>query len=47
MGTLIDSGVPLVEALDILRGAAGNEALGKVIDDLSNSVKQGDPLTSP
>lgn len=47
MGTLIDSGVPLVEALTILRGAAGNEALGKVIDDLVVSVKQGDPLTAP
>jgi type IV pilus assembly protein PilC len=47
MGTLIESGVPLVEALTILRGAAGNEALGEVIDNLSNSVKQGDPLTAP
>jgi type IV pilus assembly protein PilC len=47
MGTLIDSGVPLVEALTILRGAAGNEALGEVIDNLVNSVKQGDPLTTP
>jgi type IV pilus assembly protein PilC len=46
MGTLIDSGVPLVEALEILRGAAGNEALGRVIDNLAASVKQGDPLTS-
>ena len=47
MGTLIESGVPLVEALGILRGAAGNEALGEVIDNLMNSVKQGDPLTAP
>lgn len=47
MGTLIDSGVPLVEALIILRGAAGNEALGQLIDNLANSVKQGDPLTTP
>jgi type IV pilus assembly protein PilC len=47
MGTLIDSGVPLVEALTILRGAAGNEALGAVIDQLIVSVKQGDPLTTP
>jgi len=47
MGTLIDSGVPLVEALEILRGAAGNEALGRVIDSLAVSVKQGDPLASP
>ena len=47
MGTLIDSGVPLVEALTILRGAAGNEALAKVLDDLVVAVKQGDPLTAP
>ena len=47
MGTLIDSGVPLVEALTILRGAASNEALGSVIDELIVSVKQGDPLTAP
>ena len=47
MGTLIDSGVPLVEALTILRGAASNEALGSVIDELIISVKQGDPLTAP
>jgi type IV pilus assembly protein PilC len=47
MGTLIDSGVPLVEALTIMRGAAGNEALGKIIDELAASVKQGDSLTTP
>ena len=47
MGTLIDSGVPLVEALTILRGAASNEAIGCIIDELIISVKQGDPLTAP
>jgi type IV pilus assembly protein PilC len=47
LGTLQDSGVALIEALTILRGASGNEALGKVIDDIVTSVKQGDPLTGP
>lgn len=47
MGTLIDAGVPLVEALTIMRGASGNEALGRVIDDVAQSVKQGDALTAP
>lgn len=47
LGVLSDSGVPLIEALSILRGAAGNEALGVVIDELIVAVKQGDPITQP
>lgn len=47
LGTLQDSGVALVEALTILRGASGNEALGNVIDEITTAVKQGDPLTGP
>jgi type IV pilus assembly protein PilC len=47
LGTLQESGVALIEALTILRGASGNEALGTVIDDIVVAVKQGDPMTGP
>lgn len=47
LGTLSESGVPLIESLTILRDASGNEALGSLIDTVIVSVKQGDPLTGP
>jgi type IV pilus assembly protein PilC len=47
LGTLQESGVALIEALTILRGASGNEALGSLIDEIATAVKQGDPLTGP
>ncbi len=47
LGTLLESGVSLVETLDILRDATGNEALGVIIERILVAVKQGDPMTKP
>lgn len=47
LGTLLDSGVPMIEGLVILREASGNEVLAAVIDEIIVSVKQGDPITRP
>ncbi len=47
LGTLLESGVPLVEGLQILKGAAGNAVVGAIISQIEASVKQGDPMTKP
>lgn len=47
LGTLLESGVSLVEALQILRNATGNEVVGTVVGNIELAVKQGDPLTKP
>ena len=47
LGTLLDSGVALVDGLVILRGAAGNEALAALIDQIIDGVKQGESMTGP
>ncbi|MBF0243874.1 MAG: type II secretion system F family protein [Planctomycetes bacterium] len=46
-GTLMDSGVPILEALSIMRNASGNEVLGSAIDLMVVAVKQGEPITKP
>jgi type IV pilus assembly protein PilC len=44
LGTLASSGVPLLQALIIVRETAGNKVIGRVISALHESVKQGDPI---
>jgi type IV pilus assembly protein PilC len=40
-GTLIESSVPILTALDIVKGSVGNSAMEIVIDNIRNSVRQG------
>ncbi|MBF0199570.1 MAG: type II secretion system F family protein, partial [Planctomycetes bacterium] len=47
LGTLLDSGVPLVEGLNILKGAAGNFALSALIEKITDAVKQGESMVMP
>jgi type IV pilus assembly protein PilC len=44
LGTLIGSGVPILQALTISRETAGNVVVGKVIQTIHNRVKEGDPM---
>ena len=44
LGTLISNGVPILQALLIVKEAAGNVAIGRLVSLLHENVKQGDPL---
>ncbi|MFW6151763.1 MAG: type II secretion system F family protein [Verrucomicrobiota bacterium] len=45
-GQLIRSGVPILNALQIVSGATGNKVAGRVIMHARNSVEKGEPLSS-
>jgi type IV pilus assembly protein PilC len=45
-GQLIKSGVPILQALDIVSGATGNVVAEKIIRDASQAVENGEPLSS-
>jgi type IV pilus assembly protein PilC len=44
LGTLVTSGVPILQALTIVKETAGNRVVAGVIARLHENVKQGDPL---
>jgi type IV pilus assembly protein PilC len=44
LGTLVSSGVPILQALTIVRETAANRVVGKVISEVHDHVKQGDPI---
>jgi type IV pilus assembly protein PilC len=46
-GTLISSGVPILEALNIARDTAGNAVLANAIQHVHDSVREGDPIAPP
>ncbi len=45
LGTLLGSGVPILQALDIVRQTAGNVVVGNVISTLHDSVKEGEAIS--
>jgi type IV pilus assembly protein PilC len=47
LGTLLNSGVPVLQALTIVRETAGNVVVGNVISSVHDSVKQGDTISVP
>jgi type IV pilus assembly protein PilC len=47
LGTMIRSGVPILQALDIVADTTGNYVLTKAIRDVQNSVRQGESLAGP
>ncbi len=46
-GTLIASGVPILEALTISRDTAGNVVLSTAINNVHDSVREGEPIAVP
>jgi type IV pilus assembly protein PilC len=47
LGSLIGSGVPILEALDISAETAGNVTVGNVLLEAKNGVREGRPLADP
>jgi type IV pilus assembly protein PilC len=45
--TLIQSGVPILESLDIVGKTIGNKVLEDVIDEVKNSVREGESIATP
>jgi type IV pilus assembly protein PilC len=47
LGTLISSGVPILEALAIVKEATGNEVVTKAVDDIYSSIREGESIARP
>ncbi len=47
LGTLISSGVPILQALNITRETAGNHVLASAIGRIHDSVKEGESVVGP
>lgn len=45
LGTLMQSGVPVLQALDIVRDTAGNEVIANAFQSIHDAVKEGDNMT--
>lgn len=47
LGTLVSSGVPILQALQIVRETSGNVIIANSITSVYDSVKQGETITAP
>ena len=47
LGTLMSSGVPVLQALSIVKETSGNEALARSIQQVHDSVKEGENMSPP
>ncbi len=47
LATLIQSGVPILESLDIVQKTIGNRVLELVIDQVKNNVREGESIAGP
>jgi type IV pilus assembly protein PilC len=47
LGTLMTSGVPVLQALTIVRDTAGNEVVAKAVNQVHDSVKEGENMAPP
>ncbi|MDA3797584.1 MAG: type II secretion system F family protein [Kiritimatiellae bacterium] len=47
LGTLMSSGVPVLQALNIVRDTSGNIAVSEAIQQVHDSVKEGDSMSLP
>ncbi|CAN5666188.1 type II secretion system F family protein [soil metagenome] len=47
LGTLVTSGVPILQALNITRETAGNVIISDAIDKVHNAVKEGESMVAP
>ena len=47
LGTLISSGVPILQALNITRDTAGNHVIATAITKIHDSVKEGESVVGP
>jgi type IV pilus assembly protein PilC len=47
LGTLMTSGVPVLQALNIVRDTAGNEVVAKAVSQVHDAVKEGENMAPP
>ncbi len=47
LGTMMHSGVPILQSLDIVADTTGNIVVGRVVRDVQDSVRTGEALTAP
>jgi type IV pilus assembly protein PilC len=47
LGTLISSGVPILQALTIVKETAGNVIISNAVNSVHESVKEGETITAP
>ncbi|MCE9583231.1 MAG: type II secretion system F family protein [Planctomycetes bacterium] len=47
LGTLIASGVPILEALSIVKNAVGNEVISNAVQIVHDSIREGESIAEP
>ena len=47
LGTLLQSGVPILDALSIVKNATGNEVFAKAIEKVHASIREGESIAEP
>jgi type IV pilus assembly protein PilC len=47
LSTLIAAGVPILQAIDIVRETSGNEVISRAMEQVYNSVKEGESIHEP
>jgi len=47
LGTLMTSGVPVLQALNIVRDTAGNEVIARAVSSIHDAVKEGENMSPP
>src|SRR5438445_202630 len=47
LGTLVSSGVPILQALTIVKETAGNVIIGNAVGSVHESIKEGETITAP
>ncbi len=47
LGTLMTSGVPVLQALNIVRDTAGNEVIARAVTQIHDAVKEGENMAPP
>ncbi len=47
LGTLMESGVPVLQALNIVKETLGNEVVADAVQEIHDNVKEGEPMAVP
>ena len=47
LGTLMDSGVPVLQALTIVKDTMNNEMVSNAVQDIHDNIKEGEPMAAP
>jgi type IV pilus assembly protein PilC len=47
LGTMMKSGVPILQSLDIVADTTGNVILARAVRDIQKSIREGESITSP